>query len=207
MRIMASLCASALLAGVAEGRPVTFPGGRMSMTEISGDTISTQIDATLDRRVAVGAFVRSEDGGDRRYAGVLGNFLLMRRNTETSQANAYLMAGVGPARRRGRSDTTAGWAAFEADWETRRWFLGGSTTLSATGRDVETGFRTRVGVAPYVAEAGALHSWLFLQAGRMPEPGADVEVGPVLRLFKGDVLVEGGVTTNGRGFATLWFYF
>jgi hypothetical protein len=41
----------------------------------------------------------------------------------------------------------------------------------------------------------------------MAEPGADVEVTPVVRLFKGGVLAEAGVSHRGRGFATLWFYF
>lgn len=194
-------------------RPVTYPGGKMSMTEVMGDTLLTQFDYTLSRRVAVGVYGLREDGGRRLSTGLVANYLLVRRNTEESQANAYLTAGAGPSwerrpGRRGRDADPSGWLAAEADWETRRYFVGamGVVNLSNDG-DVETGFRTRLGVAPYVADAGALHTWLFLQVGRAAEDGEDVQVTPVVRLFRGDVLVEGGVSHKGQAFATLWFYF
>jgi hypothetical protein len=72
---------------------------------------------------------------------------------------------------------------------------------------VEGGYRLRAGVAPYVAGSGALHTWLFLQAGRVAAPGRQFEVTPVVRLFKGPVLAEAGVSHRGSAFGTLWFYF
>ena len=199
--------------GEAQARPVTYPGGKMSMTEVMGDTVLTQLDYTLGRRVAVGAYGLREDGGRRLSTGLVANYLLMRRNTEDSQANAYLTAGAGPSwerrpARRGRDLDPSGWVSAEADWETRRLFVGGMGTINVSNDgDVETGFRARAGVAPYVANAGALHTWLFMQVGRAAEDGEDVQVTPVLRLFKGDVLAEAGVSLKGKAFATLWLYF
>ena len=213
MRLIALLFALACLTQPAAARPVTYPGGKMSMTEVMGDTVLTQLDYTLSRRVAVGVYGLREDGGRRLGTGLIANYLLMRRNTEESQANAYIMAGVGPswekrAGRRGRDLDPSGWIAAEADWETRRYFVGGMGKINLSNNgDVETGFRTRLGVAPYVADAGALHTWLFLQAARAAETGEDVQISPVVRLFRGDVLVEGGVSHKGQAFATLWFYF
>lgn len=201
LNAVALLCAAALagLTGPALARPVTYPGGKMSMTEVMGGTVLTQFDHTLSRRVAVGAYGLREGGGKRLSTGIIANYLLMRRNAENAQANAYLTAGAGPswerqAGRRSRDLDPSGWVAIEADWETRRLFVGGMGMVNASNNgDVETGFRTRVGVAPSVADAGALHPWLFLQVGRAAEDGEDVQVTPVLRLFTGDVLAEAGV--------------
>jgi hypothetical protein len=196
---------------VAEARPVTYPGGSMSMTEVVGSSVITQVDHTLNRHVAVGAYALTEAGGDRLSTGLVANFLVMRRNTENSQANAYVLTGLGPSWTRlpsgGREAQTSGWIAGEADWETRRLFFGGMAKASVVGDDVETGYRLRAGVAPYVANTGHLHTWLFLQVGRQAMPGAETEVTPLVRLFKGPVLAEAGVSHRGRAFGTLWFYF
>jgi hypothetical protein len=213
VRLILSALAIACSASALQARPVTYPGGKMSMTEVMGDTVLTQLDYTISRRVAIGAYGLRESGGERLSAGAVVNYLLMRRNTEVSQANAYLAVGAGPSwerqpGRRGRDTDPSGWVAAEADWETRRLFVGGMGQVSVSNDgDVETGFRTRLGVAPYVADAGALHTWLFLQVGRAAQDGEDVQVTPVLRLFRGDVLGEAGVSLNGQAFATLWFYF
>jgi len=207
----AAAVALAACAGAAHARPVTYPGGWMSMTEVDGSAVTTQVDRTLDRRLAVGAYALTEAGGDRRSAGALVNLLLVRDNTADSQANVYLMAGAGPSwlRRpgRGRDAVAGGFAGAEADWETRRWFVGAATRLSVVGGDAELGWRARLGVAPYVAGSGSLHTWAMLQVGRAPIEGRDVEVTPLVRLFKGSVLAEAGVSHRGRAFGTLWFYF
>jgi hypothetical protein len=78
-------------------RPVTYPGGSMSMTEVSGSTVTTQIDHTFTPRFAAGVYGLSENGGDRLSTGLVANLLFMRKNTADSQANAYLMVGAGPS--------------------------------------------------------------------------------------------------------------
>lgn len=208
--LAALLLSSLATAGFA--RPVTYPGGAMSMTEVDGSNVTTQVDYTLNRSFSVGVYALTESDGDRRAVGVLANGLLMRRNTEDSQANVYVMAGAGPSWRRmpgesGRDTIASGFVGAEADWETRRLFAGASAKLSVVGKDAEAGWRTRVGFAPYVANSGALHTWLMLQAGRSATPDSRTEVTPLIRLFKGPVLAEAGVSHRGRAFGTLWFYF
>jgi hypothetical protein len=211
LRLAAVVGALGAAAGSAQARPVTFPGGWMSMTEVDGSAVITQVDRTMTRNLAIGAYALTESDGDRRSAGVLANLLLMRRNTPDSQANVYLMAGAGPSwlrRPGGRRDSVAsGMAGAEVDWETRRWFVGAATRLSVVDGDTELGWRARLGVAPYIAGSGRLHTWTMLQVGRSPIEGREVEVTPLIRLFKGSVLAEAGVSHRGRAFGTLWFYF
>lgn len=211
MRYSMILCV-VVLATPAHARPVTYPGGSMSMSEVDGSTVLTQVDHTLSRDLAIGGYGLREQAGDRLSAGLVVNYLALRKNTENSQANFYLTTGVGPSWSRGQhgrrgAAEPSGWVAGEADWETRRVFLGGMAKLSVVGDRIEPGWRLRAGVAPYAADAGKLHSWAFLQVGRSAEPGAKTEVTPLVRLFKGSVLAETGVSLRGRGFGTLWFYF
>jgi hypothetical protein len=208
---LAALLLSAL-ATTAQARPVTFPDGTASRTEVDGSDVVTQVEYTLNRSLALGAYGLTEDDGDRRSVGVVANFLLMRRNTEDSQANIYVMAGAGPSWVRepdgsGRDSVASGYVAAEADWETRRLFAAAGTKVSIVDDDTEVGWRTRVGVAPYVANTGSLHTWIMLQAGRAAKPGAKIEVTPLIRLFKGPVLGEAGISHRGNFFGTLWFYF
>ncbi len=151
LAVAALLCASAV-----QARPVTYPGGWMSMTEVDGSAVTTQVDHTLNRRLAMGAYALTEESGDRLSSGGLLNVLLMRKNTADGQANVYLTAGGGPSwvrreHHRERNTVASGFFGGEADWETRRWFIGAATKLSVVGDDTELGWRTRVGVAPYVA--------------------------------------------------------
>lgn len=211
MRAAAVALMGVAMASIAHARPVTYPGGRMSMTEVDGSAVSTQIDYTLNRQVAVGAYAVSEEGGDRYSAGALVNVLLVRNNTADSQANVYVMTGAGPAWLRrsdgGRETVASGFVAAEADWETRRWFVGAASKLSVVGDDAELGWRARVGIAPYIAGSGSLHTWTMLQVGRSAIEGDDVELTPLVRLFKGSVLAEAGLSHRGRAFGTLWLYF
>ena len=199
-------------ATAAQARPVAYPGGKMSMTEVDGSFVFSQVDYTLNRHLAVGAYALTENEGDRQSAGLIASALLMRRNTEDSQANLYFMGGVGPSWVRragvpGRDTQASGFVGAEADWETRRYFVGASAKLSIVGSDTQGGWRTRIGVAPYVANSGSLHTWLMLQVGRQAIAGRKTDVTPLIRLFKGPVLFEAGVSHRGRAFGTLWFYF
>lgn len=212
MRLLLFACA-VLIAAPSEARPVTYPGGSMSMTEVNGGNVIIQVDHTVSRTVALGGYALSESSGDRLSTGMIANWLAARRNAADSQANAYVMAGIGPSwvRRddgRGRDTVASGWLAAEADWETRRLFFGGMGVVSVVGgEETQLGYRLRAGVAPYVAPAGALHTWLFVQVGRAATAGRKTEVTPVIRLFKGSVLAEAGVSSRGNAFGTLWFYF
>lgn len=212
MRTAFAVLALSLFATAGQARPVTYPGGSMSMTEVDGSFVLTQVEHTLNRKVAVGVYALTENNGERRSAGIIGNYLVMRRNTEDSQANMYLMGGLGPSWIRkpgnaGRDTVVSGFVGTEADWETRRYFVSAGANLSVVGNDTEAGWRTRVGIAPYVANSGSLHTWLMLQVGRAASPGRKTDVTPLVRLFKGPMLFEAGVSHRGRAFGTLWFYF
>jgi hypothetical protein len=50
----------------------------------------------------------------------------------------------------------------------------------------------RVGYAPYEGDSGDLHTWLMLEIDHRPEDDDPITATPLVRLFKGPLLLEMG---------------
>ncbi len=116
------------------------------------------------------------------------NHLFYRENTLKSRTNLYtkLRAGI--------NDDFQPNINFDVsyDWETRRYFR--SIEIS-NELFVEFDYRVRLGVAPYIAKYNALHTWIMLELE--VDQNFDLEnifVTPLIRCFKGDILLELGYT-------------
>ncbi len=210
---LALAAATAALAPLgAEARPVTYPSGNMAMAEHRDETTVVETMRTLTPKIAVGWHDEWDDESDWQFHGPMVAGLAKRWNMPAAQANIFWMAGAGVAfddvASAGGEAQPAAYAGFEADWENRRFY----TQYQARGlwaEDIDNTLtqRARVGVAPYIAEAGGLHTWAILQVDHEPEDDRPVSVTPVLRLFSGGLLAEAGVSFDGDAFATFMFYF
>ena len=88
------------------------------------------------------------------------NYLLNRKNTDTSQRNLYFLSGVSTEN---FNDLFYG---VEGDWETREFFSGfGYTKTVAASRNISHTY-VQIGIAPYVGDYGDFHTWLLLKAKR-----------------------------------------
>jgi hypothetical protein len=205
------LLAALAIAAPGAARPVIQVGGEMLMLDVDGKDGGLELFSTLHPRLALGLAARTLDDDVRRDVWLGANLVLFKRNTRHSQANLYALARVGPSftlTATGRDVGLSGQIGVETDWETRRWFVGGGTALGvAPGGATDVGWKARLGVAPYVTGSGALHTWLFVEGQQSAKPGAKAQVGPVVRLFKGALLVEAGVSHRGVASGTLWVYF
>ena len=96
------------------------------------------------------------------------NYLLKRINTKNSQANFYLKSGFGVLysdfnenEKKREYFTTLN---FSTDWETRKKFFSYSTELIKSETIAHTFIQTaRLGLAPYVANYGEIHTWLMYE--------------------------------------------
>jgi len=144
-----------------------------------------------------GVVYENRHGTDTEQIGLQWNRLLKRRNTRFSQANLYLKSQVGHVQGGFERDALTA-VGLAGDWETRRYFT------SYDGRYVDGGkvfdgrleHRARVGIAPYVAEYGSLHTWLMLQVEHRPESNNEVTITTLARFFHANYLVEVGITDN-----------
>lgn len=183
----------------AEARPISYPGGTMVMLQNDDSRNAAAIDYTVTPTLAFG--VRTEYDRTDKYQihSLTMNNRLWRGNYPDAQANIYMMSGLGYAIENGNADSSpAAFTGFEADWENRRLFVNYENKVTYAG-DVDKEFMqaARVGVAPYVAEAGALHTWLMVQVDHRPEDKDAVTVTPLVRFFKDTNLLEAGISNKG----------
>ena len=197
------VCLSMLLMSTgAHARPVSYPGGVTLITENSGDRYAGLVHYSPTARYALGYRAEYWREDDFYLHSLQVNNLLQRWNTKNSQANLYLKSGLGLATTdRGAFDSErdlAGFTGLAADWETRRYYVSYANRYTEAG-DIADNFRqtARLGVAPYIAEYGDLHTWLMLEVRHAPESEDKVTVTPLVRIFKGTHLVEGGISDQG----------
>ncbi|MDX2275028.1 MAG: hypothetical protein NW206_06215 [Hyphomonadaceae bacterium] len=209
----ALVAAGAALAPInSDARPVTYPGGWMGMVEHRDESTMVETTVTLTPRLAVGWHDEWDNESDWQFHGPMVAGLAKRWNMPDAQANIFWMAGAGviydDVASVGGDSEAAGYVGLEADWENRRFY----TLYQARAfwsEDIDQTFtqRLRLGVAPYVAEAGALHTWAILQIDHEAEDDNSVSVTPLLRFFKDTTLLEAGVSLDGDAFASLMFYY
>ncbi|MBN8543796.1 MAG: hypothetical protein J0M34_05975 [Alphaproteobacteria bacterium] len=193
------------LAANAEARVVSYPGGTMPMFEVTEDYVSASVDYSPSAFHSFGLTTQHFTGDNAWLYTADVNWLAYRHNAPSSQTNFYLMGGAGMAEKGGET-APAGRIGMIADWEDRRWMVAYQNHYIATDDAVlESHFeqRARVGIAPYKASYEEWQPWIILQADHEPEDDTPLEVGPVLRAFRGPILAELGITNRGNIYAAL----
>ena len=192
-----SLVLTSLVALPAAAKPLSYVGGTMVMQENdeTGNTLS--VDYTFDPHFALGLYAKRDIGGKEFYTiGPQLNTLLKRWNLPDGQGNIFSMTGAGEARQ-GSNSQPAAWAAFLADYESRRLFFSYEPRLMYGG-NIESSFwqRAHVGFAPYLANFEELNTWLLLRVDHHPAKNDHFVVTPVLRLFYKTIWLEAGYSSN-----------
>ena len=181
----------------AVARPVSYPGGWTIITENNGDQNYGLVHYTFTPKLAVGYRVDYDRDSKDTFHGVQMNNLLKRWNNPDSQANIYLKSAAGVS---AKGSDLEGMIGMQADWEDRRWMIMYENNAMASPNDMRREFRQSLGlgVAPYVAEFGSLHTWIMPHILHQPEDKKNWQFAPMLRMFKGPVLFEAGynVTTK-----------
>jgi len=165
---------------------------------------SAHIHYTLDTNHSIGLRLRYDREGDFTFAGAQLNRLIKRWNTPDSQANIYGRFGLGKASDDNsdslkRGDDEALFLGLSGDWETRKYFVSASAEHWENGRFGEYSvFHSRLGIAPYVANTGALHTWIMIEGRHLPESRDKLSGVALLRFFKGPSLLEVGIDDGGE---------
>lgn len=196
------LIALLTFAADASARPISYPGGWMMMQMNDGNMHSLEIDYSPTANYSVGYVAEYWRQNDWQLHAISLNNLIKRWNLPSSQANLYLKSAAGVAYSDFRAfdgkTEPAAFTGISADWEDRRFFTMYENHLVYAG-DIDKFFmqKARVGIAPYIGDYGDLHTWLMLQVEHNPEKTDHFTVTPLVRLFKGETLVEAGVSEDG----------
>lgn len=193
------LACAVFAAGTAQARPVSYEGGWTVIAETDRQSSSTLVHYTPHHEWSLGLRTEWDRPSDTVFTGVQATHLIKRWFGSDSQANLYAYGALGVADgvdQNPMTAETAGLVGLMADWETRRWFLSYEARASDLGAGVDAMQAARLGVAPYVGDFGDLHTWLMLEVDQRPESDEPVSVTPLVRFFKGPVLLELGYSPS-----------
>ncbi len=204
-RYLAAGLALTALAAPASARPVSYAGGWTLMQENNGMYSSLHAHYSPTATDSVGLYVEQNWDIDTTFTGLQYNRLVKRWNAPASQGNVYFKLGAGAASPFAGGDADlASFAGLAADWETRRVFASYDVRARDFGPDESVTHAARLGVAPYIAEFGALHTWAMVQVENSPEADESLTFTPLVRLFKGPLLIEAGYTVETEEFMLNW---
>lgn len=192
--------AALLLSSPAMAKPLSYPGGWQTMAEISGDGYTLLNSYTLSPVFGIGLHNEYNRDMDYQMHSLYIANRLWRGNYPDAQANLYLQSGVGYARADGGDkEALAGYTGLLADWENRRFYTEYSNRFVDAG-PIDKAFtqQARLGIAPYIGESGALHTWAILQFNHDPTGKDKFAVTPLVRFFKGSTMVEAGIRDDGK---------
>jgi len=179
-----------------QARPVSYAGGWTVASQNNQIQNRVQLHYSPSENHSLGSIFIKDREFDQELLGFQWNYLLNRKNTKKSQRNLYLTTQLGDA----LGFESNGWAniGIIGDWETRKYFLsyGANTFYGDNFNEGEFNHSARIGIAPYIADYGSVHTWLILQLENRPERENELLVTPVIRLFRGDYLFEIGANTN-----------
>ena len=168
-----------------DARPISYSGGSTIMSFSDNIKDSLYYHYSPSYKYSVGIENISDKYFDDNYSYVRFTYLLNRKNTENSQRNLYLQSGISS---KGFNEYFYG---MHGDWETRRLFVGFG--LKETKRKIHDYSEQyyQIGVAPYLGDYGDLHTWIMIKAKENSLQNK-WSTYPVLKFFKGNVLVEFG---------------
>ena len=203
------ICSMIIMAwpSIAEARPVSYPEAWTLMIKNDSESNSIHAHYTLDTKHSLGLRMRYDRDRDFVFTGAQLNRLVKRWNKPDSQANIYGRIAIGVATdekpdRIARKDDEALFLGLSGDWETRRYFISGAVEHWAQGEfGDKSSAHGRLGIAPYVANTGALHTWIMVEGHYRPDEADDEDVygaTALLRFFKGPSLLEIGVDDKGE---------
>ena len=168
-----------------DARPISYSGGSTIMSFSDNIKDSLYYHYSPSYKYSVGIENIRDKYFDDNYSNVRFTYLLNRKNTENSQRNLYLQSGISS---KGFNEYFYG---MHGDWETRRLFVGFG--LKETKRKIHDYSEQyyQIGVAPYLGDYGDLHTWIMIKAKENSLENK-WSTYPVLKFFKGNVLMEFG---------------
>ncbi len=182
--------------------PVIYKDGTMIGSFNTSFFSDNQLNHSFHQKWAVGLNHVRFSKDDKNTELGLGrlNHLLWRSNGEDSQANVYLVSGLGIADSEieNRRTNTAYLGGIETDWETRTLFVALKYYHYSSPNTFDVPMTvSRLGFSPLIADFDRLQTWFMLQGMHMGNVESEVVITPLVRFFYHNVLWEMGSSTRG----------
>jgi hypothetical protein len=209
--------ASLVLSAHAFAGPLGFKGSTMVMSDISPnwqESFANYAFTPVDAVGIEGVRMRSDDRTLTRQAGqITYTRRLARWNTPDSQANVFLLSGIGALTGSNLgSRQTLFTPGIQADYETTRVYA--STVLrayrgyGAGNANIKHDYASaRAGFSFYHTDYDETQPWLIVEARRMKGLSQSTEITPMLRLINKRYFLEAGVSTQKQVRFNLMYIF
>ena len=184
--------------------PMGFKGSTMAMGDFSPNWQEAWVNHAITPRDAFGAgavLMRSDDKRlSRNFAELTYTRLLHRINGEHSQANFWLLGGVGRVTGNDYADSKTMLApGVSADFETTRLYVSALVRLYRAPGINHDFASVRTGFSFYEVDYDETQPWLIVEARRMRGLSEKTEITPMLRLIHNRYFVEFGVNNMKQG--------
>ena len=181
-------------------RPVSYTSGSTMMYFSDNLKESVYYHYSPSYKYSLGLEWLKDKVQNENYAYLRYTHLLNRKNTQNSQRNLYFQSGISS------EGIDRNFIGMHGDWETRRLFTGfGLKHVQADVKDYTKKY-IQLGIAPYLGDYGDLHTW-FLIKTKTNSLTNEWNSYPVLKLFKGNFMVELGYDENDEWDAHLMYRF
>lgn len=190
--------------------PMGFKDSWMAMGDFGPNWREGWVNYAFTARDALGAgalYMRSDDKRRSRTVQELTYTRLAHRwNTRNSQANLWLVGGIGAVQGNDFSGSKLLFApGVQADYETTRVYVSAAARLYRA-RSINHDYgAVRAGFSFYEADYEETQPWLIVEARRMRGLSDKLEITPMLRLISKNYFVEAGVN-NSRQFRFNFMY-
>ena len=174
-----------LVSNSSESRPISYSGGStlMAFSDNMKNSIYYHFSPTYKYSLGIESIEDKFFGNNYLYLRL--TYLLNRKNTQNFQRNLYFQSGVSS---KGFDNIFYG---IHGDWETRRLFFGFNLKQVENEKKDYYDQSYQLGFAPYLGNYGDLHTWVMLKTKRN-SLRSEWSTYPVLKFFKGNVLMEFG---------------
>ena len=186
-------------------KPIAFAGGTTLMGEYGAGTMEEVqgFYAPSHRYSFGGGYLRLDSDVDDTALNITyarGNYLLKRWNMAAAQANVFVWGGAGGASGNDFSGQVfTGYAGGQVDYETRRVYGSLKSDYYDSSEFTHRIDTLQLGVAPYAHEYDQVAVWLVVQGRTYTgDLYRGTEWAALLRVFKGSIWVEAGVTEDGN---------
>lgn len=189
------------LAQNCQARQISYSGGTTAM--IMNDALLNSVHLHYSPSYKYSIGVKSENMHQQEISlnSLQVNYLAKRFNQKESQGNIYLRFNTGNAHKSSEDEAFAT-VGLMTDFETRKYFISYQNAYYKSQDDIISFFtqKARIGIAPYIANYGNIHTWLMLQVQHQSTLKGDQQTitTPLIRFFKGPYLTEIGVSSTKR---------
>lgn len=181
-------------------RPISYPGGWTVIQNNELETNSFLLHYSPSPKYSVGSFSNYFREKKYLFEGLRVNFLLKRLNKKKSQTNLYFKTNLGKTfftQQKINDQKLSFTTGLAFDWETRKYFVKYENSYSDFGK-IDNFFKQniKVGMAPYLANFGQLHTWAMIQLDHRPGETDTFTLTSLVRLFKYSYMLELGISNT-----------